>query len=78
MKVKRWRHISGELEREVGEDILIFFSSLLSKIYGNWIVGFRRSKRQSRSMHRELRVGTEILEFCQTPQGREFSYLGSL
>ena len=49
--------------------------SLLSKIYENRIVGFRWSKRKSRSTHRELRVGTKILEFRQTPQGREFSYL---
>ena len=48
---------------------------LLSKIYGNQIIGFRRSKRQSRSMHQELCVGTKILEFRRTPQGREFSYL---
>ena len=48
---------------------------LLSKIYENRTIGFRRSKRQSRSMHRELRVGTKILEFHQTPRGREFSYL---
>ena len=33
---------------------------LLSKIYGIRTLGFRRTK---------------ILEFCQTPQGREFSYL---
>ena len=49
---------------------------LLSKIYGNRTLGFSRSKRQSRSMHRELHVGTKILEFRQTPRGREFSYLG--
>ena len=54
-----------------------FFSSLLSKIYGNRTIGFHRSKMQSRSTHRELRVGTKILEFCHTPRGREFSYLGS-
>ena len=47
---------------------------LLSKIYGNRIVGFHWSKRQSRSTHRELCVGTKILEFCQTPRGKEFSY----
>ena len=47
--------------------------SLLSKIYGNRTIGFHRSKRKSRSMHRELRMGTKILEFRQTPQGREFS-----
>ena len=50
--------------------------SFLSKIYGNQTVGFCQSKRQSRSTHRELRVGTKILEFRQTPRGREFSYLG--
>ena len=52
------------------------FFSLIFKIYGNRTVGFHQSKRQSRSTHRELRVGTKILEFCQTPRGREFSYLG--
>ena len=41
-------------EREKGK------KSLLSKIYGNRIVGFRRSKRQSRSTHRELRVDTKL------------------
>ena len=51
------------------------FKELLSKIYGNQTIGFRRSKRQCRSTHRELRVCTKILEFCQTPRGREFSYL---
>ena len=50
--------------------------SLLSKIYGNWTVGFRRSKRQNRSMHRELRMSTKILEFHQTSRGKEFLYLG--
>ena len=52
-----------------------FLSLLLSKIYENRTVGFRRSKRQSRSTYQELRVGTKILAFCQTPRGREFSYL---
>ena len=42
-------------------------NSLISKIYRNWTIGFRRSKRQSRSMDRELYVGTKILEFRQTP-----------
>ena len=36
---------------------------LLSKIYEDRIDGFRRSKRISSFMHRELRVGTKILEF---------------
>ena len=61
----------GEREREN----FFFFSSLLSKIYKNWTISFRRSKRQSRSTHRELCVGTKILEFHQTPRGREFFYL---
>ena len=53
----------------------IFFFSLLSKINGNRTVGFHWSKRQSRSTHRELRVGAKILEFRQTLRGMEFSYL---
>ena len=35
----------------------------------------RRFEKKSRSTHRELCVGTKILEFRQTPRGREFSYL---
>ena len=46
---------------------------LLSKIYGDWAVDFRRSKKQSSSTRRELRVGTRIWGFCQTPRGRGFS-----
>ena len=49
---------------------------LLSMIYGDWIDGFRRSKMQNSSTRRELRMGTEIREFYQTPRGREFYYLG--
>ena len=60
-------------ERERGKRI---FFSLLSKIYGNRTIGFHPRKRKIRSTHRELRAGTKILEFCQIPQGREFSYLG--
>ena len=45
---------------------------LFSKIYENRTVGFCRSKMQSRSTYRELRVRTKILEFRQTPRGREF------
>ena len=63
----------SEKKRE-GEKRGVKRVKLLSKIYGNRIVGFRRSKRQSRSTHRELYVGTKISEFRQTPQGREFSY----
>ena len=59
-------------EREI---FSFFFSSLISKIYGNQTVGFRRNKRQSLSTHQELRMGTKILAFRQTPRGKEFSYL---
>ena len=60
-----------EREREKGKNIIFL---LLSKIYGNQTVGFHRNKRQSPSTHRELSVGAKILEFRQTPRGREFSY----
>ena len=46
---------------------------LLSRIYGDRIVNFRRSKRQSSSTRRELHVGTRIRGFRQTPRGRGFS-----
>ena len=49
---------------------------LFSKIYGIQIVCFCRSKKQSRSTHRELRVGIKILEFHQISCGRRFFYLG--
>ena len=62
------------IERE--KSIFFFLSLLLSRIYENWTVGFRQSKRQNRSTHQELRMGNKILEFRQTPQGKEFSYLG--
>ena len=60
-------------ERE--NDFYFYFLYFLSQIYGNWTVDFSRSKRQSWSMRRELRVGTKSLAFRQTPRGREFSYL---
>ena len=37
--------------------------SLLSKIPGDPIVGSRRSKKESCSTQRDLRVGTEFEEF---------------
>ena len=64
----------NESERKERERKEKKYFSLLSKIYENWTVDFRRSKRKSRSTHRELRVGTKILEFRQTPRGREYSY----
>ena len=45
---------------------------LISKIYENRIVGFHRSKRQSRSTHQELRVGTEILKFVKLHEIENF------
>ena len=46
---------------------------LLSRFRGDQAFGFRRSKRQSWSTQRELRVGTKISGFRQTPRGRGFS-----
>ena len=73
---RHFRQMDGRarIKRERKKDFF-FFSSLLSKIYGNQTVDFCWRKRQSRSTHRKLRVGTKILEFRQTPRGREFSYL---
>ena len=50
--------------------------SLLSRISGNPIVVSRRSKKESCSTQRDLRVGTGFEEFRQTPRGRGFSLLG--
>ena len=38
------------------------------------LVKTRQSENKSRSTHHGLCVGTKILEFRQTPRGREFSY----
>ena len=46
---------------------------LLSKIYGDQAVSFCRSKRQSSSAWKELRVGIRIRGFRQTQRGRGFS-----
>ena len=48
---------------------------LFSRFLGDPTVGVRQSKRQSRSPQQELRLGTEIEEFQQTPRCRGFSYL---
>ena len=48
---------------------------LLSRIYGDRATGFHRSKRQSSSTRRELRVDTRIWGFCQTLRGRVFLLL---
>ena len=53
--------------------ILLFFVVLLSRIPGDWTVGFRRGKKQSCSPQQGLRVGTSFGEFRQTLEDRGFS-----
>ena len=48
---------------------------LLSKIPADRTVGFLRSKKESCSTRRGLRVGTGFEEFRQTPRGRGFILL---
>ena len=62
--------------RERENDFLVLFSLfVLSQIYGNRTVDVRRSRRQNWTTRIELRIGTNILAFCQTLKGRKFSYL---
>ena len=49
--------------------------SILSRILENRTVGFLRSKKESRSMRRGLRVGSGFEEFRETPYGRGFILL---
>ena len=74
-KEKRERERERAKERERGGERKKGFP-LLSKIYRDRAIGFCRSKRQSSSTRRELRMGTRIWGFRQTPKGRGFSYLG--
>ena len=76
VKVKRRGRTEKGARKREREKRGVEREKLISKIYGIWTVGLKRSKRKSRSTHRELHVGTKILEFCQTPRDREFSYLG--
>ena len=46
---------------------------LLSRIYGDRTVGFRRRKRESSSPQREIRMGAIIWGFRQTSKSRGFS-----
>ena len=62
----------GERERRF---LFYIFFSFLFQIYRNWTVDFRRSRRQSWSTRRELRVGTKNSAFRHTSRGRKFSYL---
>ena len=65
---ERRRGQEGERERERGE----------RNKKGDFpcipTVEARRFEKKSQSTHRELRVVTKILEFRQTPKGKEFSY----
>ena len=72
------RENGREKERErrkekKGEEKMSEKLQLLSRILGDRTFGSRRSKRQSWSTQRELRVGTKICRFCQTPRGKDFS-----
>ena len=76
-RLQGWTDSGNELEREREKTIffLFIFSLFLSQIYENRTVGFRRSRRQNWYTRRELRIGTNILAFCQTLKCRKFSYL---
>ena len=50
-------------------------SAILSKITGDPTVGILRSKKQSGSTQRGLRVGSSFKEFQQTSLGRGFILL---
>ena len=52
-----------------------FLFFVLFKIYENRIVDVCRSRRQNWYTRRELRIGTNILAFCQTLKCRKFSFL---
>ena len=66
----------GHRERGGEREVFIFFLfSFLFQIYGNWIIDFCRSRRQSWTTQRELRVDTNILAFRQALRGRKFPYL---
>ena len=48
---------------------------LLSRFSAVWTVGSRRSKKQSRSTWRGLRMNTNLVEFRQLQEVGIFSYL---
>ena len=58
----------GERRRRMAEKL-----HFLSRFFGNWTVGFHRSKKESSSMRQELHVGTRIRGFFQTSRCRGFS-----
>ena len=74
-KGNRQRRTEKAWKRDKFYFYFFFFSLFLLQIYGNWTVDFYRSRRQSWTMRRELRIGTNILAFRQTSRGRKFSYL---
>ena len=71
----QWAGMGGEMQ---WLNFVIFFRErehLLSKIPENRTVDFRRSKKESCSMRRGLRVGTNLVEFRQLHEVWIFSYL---
>ena len=74
-KTERRDRVRARIEREREREKKDFFLFPLRFTEIRLRVGFHRRKRQSWSTHQELRVGTKILEFRQTPRGIEFSYL---
>ena len=54
---------------------LLEIEHLLSRIPENRTVGFRRSKKESCSTRRGLRVSTNLVEFRQLQEVGIFSYL---
>ena len=66
---QKWRE---KREEEKRREKLLFLSSFLE----DSTIGVSRSKRQSSSSRRELRVEIGIGEFRVTPRGRGFFLLG--
>ena len=66
-KIRKNREEKGKKAEEGKRSEKLY---LLSKIYRDQAVSFRRSKMQSSSTRRELCVGTRNWGFCQTPRGR--------
>ena len=58
-----------EREEEVEREALY----IVSRFFGDWTVGFHRSKRESYFSRRELQVETGNWEFRQTSRVRGFS-----
>ena len=70
----RWGEGKKEETKKKEEEKMSEKLHLLSRIYRDQVVGFHRSKRQSSSTRQELRVGTRIESFRQTPKGMGCSH----